>query len=127
MVVSVFSLFLIIFLLLLFTIIGGWGTIICHFSFCFCFLFLYFGLFQMLNVYVSKYESGGQLWPVVHNSTIFSLVFMQIISLGVFGLRKSPVASGFTIPLFIGTLLFYEYCRQRFLPIFRNHAAEVMI
>nr|XP_024930643.1 CSC1-like protein RXW8 isoform X3 [Ziziphus jujuba var. spinosa] len=82
---------------------------------------------QILNVYVSKYESGGQFWPIVHNTTIFSLVFMQVIALGVFGLRKSPVASGFTIPLFIGTLLFYEYCRQRFLPIFRNHAAEILI
>lgn len=50
---------------------------------------------------------------------------MQIIALGVFGLRKSPVASGFTIPLVICTLLFNQYCRQRFLPIFKSHAAEV--
>ncbi|KAF3447485.1 hypothetical protein FNV43_RR12671 [Rhamnella rubrinervis] len=82
---------------------------------------------QILNVYASKYESGGQFWPIVHNTTIFSLAFMQIIALGVFGLRKSPVASGFTIPLFICTLLFNEYCRQRFHPIFQSHAAEVLI
>ncbi|EXC22422.1 putative membrane protein [Morus notabilis] len=82
---------------------------------------------QILNVYVSKYESGGLFWPIVHNTTIFSLVFMQIIALGVFGLRRSPVSSGFTIPLVICTLLFNEYCRQRFHPIFKNHAAEVLI
>ncbi|PON65578.1 hypothetical protein PanWU01x14_115900 [Parasponia andersonii] len=82
---------------------------------------------QILNVYVSKYESGGRFWPIVHNTTIFSLVLMQIIALGVFGLRKSPVASGFTIPLVICTLLFNEYCRQRFHPIFKNIAAEVLI
>ncbi|GMN35923.1 hypothetical protein TIFTF001_005617 [Ficus carica] len=82
---------------------------------------------QILNVYVSKYESRGQLWPIVHNTTIFSLVFMQIIALGVFGLKRSPVSSGFTIPLVICTLLFNEYCRQRFHPIFKNHAAEVLI
>ncbi|KAL5558722.1 hypothetical protein UlMin_034933 [Ulmus minor] len=82
---------------------------------------------QILNVYVSKYESGGQFWPIVHNTTIFSLVFMQIIALGVFGIRKSPVSSGFTIPLVICTILFNEYCRQRFHPIFKSHAAEVLI
>ncbi|KAF4355272.1 hypothetical protein G4B88_018238 [Cannabis sativa] len=81
----------------------------------------------VLNVYVSKYESGGQYWPIVHNTTIFSLVLMQIIALGVFGLRKSPVASGFTIPLVIFTILFNEYCRQRFNPIFVNHVAEILI
>lgn len=76
-------------------------------------------------MYTSKYESGGHFWPIVHNTTIFSLAFMQVIALGVFGLRKSPVASGFTIPLFICTLLFNEYCRQRFHPIFQSDAAEV--
>lgn len=80
---------------------------------------------QILNVYISKYETGGQFWPIAHNATIFAMIVAQIIALGVFGIKKSPVASGFTIPLIIGTLLFYEYCRQRFLPIFRNTAAEV--
>ncbi|XP_034674152.1 CSC1-like protein RXW8 isoform X4 [Vitis riparia] len=82
---------------------------------------------QIINVYISKYESGGKFWPVVHNTTIFSLVLAQIIAIGVFGLKRSPVASGFTIPLVIGTLLFNEYCRQRFRPIFENHAATVLI
>ncbi|XP_023002591.1 CSC1-like protein RXW8 isoform X1 [Cucurbita maxima] len=82
---------------------------------------------QILNVYVSKYESGGQFWPIAHNTTIFAMVVAQIIALGVFGLKESPVASGFTIPLIIGTLLFHEYCRQRFGPIFKNTAAEVLI
>ncbi|KAA8538255.1 hypothetical protein F0562_027922 [Nyssa sinensis] len=82
---------------------------------------------QILNVYVAKYQSGGQFWPVVHNTTIFSLVLTQIIALGVFGLKESSVASGFTIPLIICTLLFNEYCRQRFRPVFKNDAAEVLI
>ncbi|XP_056167486.1 CSC1-like protein RXW8 isoform X2 [Syzygium oleosum] len=82
---------------------------------------------QILNVYTWKYETGGQLWPTIHNTTIFSLVLMQIIALGVFGLKRSPVASGFTIPLIICTLLFNEYCRQRFHPIFKNNAAQMLI
>ena len=84
-------------------------------------------IFQILNVYVSKYDTGGQFWPVVHNTTIFSLALSQIIALGVFGIKRSPVASGFTFPLIISTLLFNEYCRQRFLPIFKSNDAQVAI
>ncbi|ONI33332.1 hypothetical protein PRUPE_1G417700 [Prunus persica] len=82
---------------------------------------------QILNVYIPKYESGGEFWPMMHNTVIVSLILMQIIALGVFGLRKSPIASGFTIPLLIFTLLFNEYCRQRFHPIFRNHVSEILM
>lgn len=82
---------------------------------------------QIVNVYITKYEGGGQLWPIVHNTTIFSLVLTQMISLGVFGIKKSPVASGFTIPLIICTLLFNEYCRQRFFPIFKKDVAQVLL
>ncbi|XP_038716118.1 CSC1-like protein RXW8 isoform X2 [Tripterygium wilfordii] len=82
---------------------------------------------QILHVYESKYDTGGQYWPVVHNATIFSLVLTQIIALGVFGIKRSPVAFGFTIPLVILTLLFNEYCRQRFYPTFKQIAAQVLI
>ncbi|XP_047322056.1 CSC1-like protein RXW8 isoform X2 [Impatiens glandulifera] len=82
---------------------------------------------QIMNVYVHTYQSGGQLWPIVHNTTIFSLVFTQIIAVGVFGLRKASVPSAFTIPLIIFTLLFNEYCRKRFHPIFKKFPAEALI
>ncbi|XP_039023589.1 CSC1-like protein RXW8 isoform X2 [Hibiscus syriacus] len=82
---------------------------------------------QILNVYVPKYESGGLFWPVVHNTTIFSLVLTQVIALGVFGIKRSQVASGFTIPLILLTLLFNEYCRQRFSPVFKRSPAQVLI
>ncbi|KAL1214188.1 CSC1-like protein [Cardamine amara subsp. amara] len=82
---------------------------------------------QIINVYITKYESGGQYWPVFHNTTIFSLILSQIIALGFFGLKLSTVASGFTIPLVFLTLLFSEYCRQRFAPIFQKYPAEVLI
>ncbi|CAJ1972770.1 unnamed protein product [Sphenostylis stenocarpa] len=82
---------------------------------------------QIINVYITKYDSGGQFWPIAHNTTVFSLLFSQLIALGVFGLKRSSVASGFTIPLLIGTLLFHQYCRQRFLPIFRSNSAQVII
>ncbi|XP_024312993.1 CSC1-like protein At1g10090 isoform X2 [Brachypodium distachyon] len=51
----------------------------------------------------------------------------QIICLGVFGLKESPVAAGFTVPLIILTLLFNQYCRKRLLPLFRTFPAQVLI
>lgn len=76
-------------------------------------------------MYITKYDGGGQLWPIAHTTSIFSLLVAQVIALGVFGLKRSTVAAGFTIPLLIGTVLFNQYCRQRFLPVFKNNAAQV--
>lgn len=82
---------------------------------------------QLLNVYEPKYETGGKFWPIVHDSTIFSLVLMQVIVVGIFGLKKLSLASSLTIPLIVLTLLFNYYCRKRFLPIFRAYSAEVCL
>lgn len=65
------------------------------------------------------------MWPTMHNTTVISLVLAQIIALGVFGIKESSVASGFTIVLVILTLLFNEYCRQRFHPMFKSFSAQV--
>jgi hypothetical protein len=83
--------------------------------------------FQLLNVYRTRYDTGGLYWPIAHNTVIFSLVLTQIICLGVFGLKESPVAAGFTIPLIILTLLFNQYCRKRLLPLFKTFPARVII
>lgn len=80
---------------------------------------------QILNVYCSRYDTGGKMWPIAHNTVIFSLVLTQIIALGVFVLKKSPTSSSLVLPLIILTLLFHEYCKNRFLPIFKNISAQV--
>ncbi|XP_042465397.1 CSC1-like protein HYP1 [Zingiber officinale] len=82
---------------------------------------------QLLDVYQPKYDTGGRFWPVVHNSTIFSLVLMHIIAVGIFGVKKLPVAAILIVPLPVLTLLFNDYCRKRFLPVFRKFSAETLI
>ncbi|OWM89512.1 hypothetical protein CDL15_Pgr024260 [Punica granatum] len=82
---------------------------------------------QFLNVYAPKYETGGKFWPIVHNSMIFSLVLMHAIAIGIFTLKKLSLASSLLIPLPILTLLFNEYCRKRFLPMFITYSAESLI
>lgn len=82
---------------------------------------------QLLNVYAPKYESGGKFWPIVHDTTIFSLVLMQFIAFGIFTLKKLPYATTVTLPLPVLTLLFNEYCRKRFLPIFMAYSTETLL
>ncbi|KAK9051014.1 hypothetical protein SSX86_027639 [Deinandra increscens subsp. villosa] len=96
------------------------------------FLLVYFSLAyiiyrnQLLYVYAPKYESGGKFWPIVHDSTIFSLVLMQFIAFGIFKSKKLPYATSVTFPLPVFTLLFNEYCRKRFLPIFMAYSTETL-
>ncbi|GMH03211.1 hypothetical protein Nepgr_005050 [Nepenthes gracilis] len=82
---------------------------------------------QILNVYLFEYDSGGRYWPIIHNTTIFSLLLGQIIAVGLFVLKQSPVCLGFTSVLIGSTVLFNEYCRRRFHPVFRYIAAQVLI
>lgn len=98
--------------------IASWWVVEWNFTFFVCVL-------QLLNVYEAKYETGGKFWPIVHSSTIFSLVLMHIIAVGLFGLKKLPLASSLTIPLPVLTLLFSIYCQRRFLPIFKSYPTEV--
>ena len=82
---------------------------------------------QLFNVYAPKYDTGGKFWPIVHNTTIFSLVVLHIIAIGVFGLKKLPLASSLLLPLPVLTLLFNEFCRNRFVPIFEAYSTEVTV
>lgn len=83
-------------------------------------------LSQLLNIHTPKFESDGKLWPIVHYSTTFSLVLMHVIAIGIFGLKNLPLASCLIIPLPIITLVFNEYCRKRFVPMFKDYPLEVL-
>ncbi|KAJ1405793.1 Calcium-dependent channel, 7TM region, putative phosphate [Sesbania bispinosa] len=82
---------------------------------------------QFINVYAPKYETAGKFWPIVHDSMIFALVLMHIIAVGTFALKKLSSASTWMLPLPVLTLLFNQYCRKRFLPIFTAYSAESLI
>lgn len=76
-------------------------------------------------MYYPKYEMGGKLWPIMHNTIVFSLVLTQVILLGVFTIKHAPISAGFTIMLLVATVLFNEYCRHRFSRIFEAYSAQV--
>nr|GFC88126.1 CSC1-like protein RXW8 [Tanacetum cinerariifolium] len=92
----------------------------------FCFAFLVYRN-QIMNVYFVKYQTDGSYWPLAHNATIFSLILTQVVAGILFGMKKSSTASTSTIPLIICTALFNVFCKNRFLPLFKNRAAQVAI
>ncbi|XP_010551412.1 PREDICTED: CSC1-like protein At1g69450 [Tarenaya hassleriana] len=81
---------------------------------------------QFMNVYGPKYETAGKFWPIVHYTMIFSLVLMHAIGIGVFAMKKMELATYLLMPLPLLTLLFNEYCRKRFMPVFFSFPAEVL-
>lgn len=81
---------------------------------------------QFINVYEPKYETGGMFWPMIHYTMIFSLVLMHGIAIGLFALKKMELATYLLVPLPVFTLLFNEFCRKRFMPIFTAYPAEVL-
>ncbi|KAM0951425.1 putative calcium-dependent channel, 7TM region phosphate [Dioscorea sansibarensis] len=117
--------------ILLFGLLGLTYFILAPLILPFILVFLCFGYIiyrnQLLNVYMPKYETGGKFWPIVHDATIFSLILMQAIAFGIFGLKKLPLASSLILPLPVLTLLFNDYCRKRFLPVFHAYPAETLI
>lgn len=83
--------------------------------------------FQFLYVYRTRYDTGGFYWPIAYNTVIFSLVLAQVTAIGVFGIKESPVAAGFIVPLITLTLLFDQYCRFRLVPLFRTSPEQVIL
>ncbi|KAF9593948.1 hypothetical protein IFM89_026191 [Coptis chinensis] len=79
---------------------------------------------QIQDVYETVYDTGGLYWPYIHHYVIFSIALMQITMIGLFGLKSKPSASISTIPLFVFTILFNEYCKMRFLPTFFNFSIQ---
>ncbi|CAN1187775.1 CSC1-like protein At1g69450 [Linum perenne] len=92
----------------------------------FCMVYIIFR-HQFINVYAPKHETAGRFWPMVHNTMIFSLVLMHAIAVGIFTLKNVSWASTLMFPLPALTLLFNQYCRKRFLPLFAAYPAEVLL
>lgn len=80
---------------------------------------------QIKDVYITTYETCGQYWPYIHHYILVAIVIMQVTMIGLFGLKSKPSASFSTIPLVVFTLLFNEYCKNRFLPTFYQCSVKV--
>ncbi|XP_031260944.1 CSC1-like protein At3g54510 isoform X2 [Pistacia vera] len=79
---------------------------------------------QIQDVYETIYDTCGQYWPYIHHYIFVGFILMQITMIGLFGLKSKPAASIATIPLLILTIMFNEYCKNRFLPTFRLYSIQ---
>eukprot|EP00898_Chlorokybus_atmophyticus_P003092 jgi/Chlat1/3784/Chrsp259S03919 len=70
---------------------------------------------QIMHAHVTKFESGGRMWPVIHNRIIAALLVMQITIIGIFALKLSIRQTPFLLPLPVMTIAFYYITRRRFL------------
>lgn len=84
-------------------------------------------MLQIEDVYETVYETCGQYWPCIHHYILIAIILMQITMIGIFGLKSKPAASISTIPLLVLTLMFYEYCKMRFLPTFNLLSIQVSL
>lgn len=61
--------------------------------------------YQLLYVYKEEYQSGGKLWMQVFDQILAGLIIMQIMMIGLLGVKKFPFAP-VVIPLPFITILF---------------------
>eukprot|EP00898_Chlorokybus_atmophyticus_P005517 jgi/Chlat1/5967/Chrsp4S06180 len=69
------------------------------------------------------FESGGNIWPLIHNNMLVALVVQQIVLIGMFSLKLSVAQTPFLIPLPILSIVFWLLTRQRL----RNAALYVSV
>jgi hypothetical protein len=62
--------------------------------------------------HVTPMESGGAFWPLIFDRLILGMVISQLCVLGLFGLKEVPVEAAMMLPLIIGTLVFWNHCRN---------------
>ncbi|KAH6556260.1 hypothetical protein KP509_1Z193300 [Ceratopteris richardii] len=115
--------------LLLFIFIGFMYVIIAPLMLPFLMIYFLIGYIvfrnQILNRYEPIYETGGQYWPHIHNRIIFCVFMMQVVGIGIFGVKHKPWLSSLSVPLLAVTLLFHYYCGLRFHPIFKEMSMQV--
>ncbi|GJS66901.1 CSC1-like protein RXW8 [Tanacetum coccineum] len=116
---------------LLFNLLGFTFCILAPLILPFLLVYYFFAYFvyrnQILNVYITRYNTNGSYWPVAHNAAIFALIVMQSVASIIFSMKKFTTASTMAFILIIFTSLFNLYCRHKFLPLFTNKAVQDLI
>ncbi|CAO3653088.1 unnamed protein product [Cunninghamella blakesleeana] len=69
--------------------------------------------YLLMYVVVTRVETGGQMWRILFNRLIVSILLFQIIMIGILKLKSANIAAYLCIPLPILTGLFKFYCLRR--------------
>ncbi|XP_047970319.1 calcium permeable stress-gated cation channel 1-like isoform X3 [Salvia hispanica] len=79
---------------------------------------------QIINVYNQKYESAASFWPDVHARIIYSLVFSQIMLIGLMSTKGNSQFTPFLIALVVLTIWFHLFCKGRYEPAFVRYPLQ---
>ncbi|KAI8334567.1 hypothetical protein BC941DRAFT_431570 [Chlamydoabsidia padenii] len=86
------------------------------------FTMLYFMLatmvfkYLLMYVFVTGVETGGQMWRILFNRMIISILLFQVVMIGILKLKSANGPAYTCIPLPILTALFKLYCFRRLDP-----------
>ncbi|KAL2473469.1 Calcium permeable stress-gated cation channel 1 [Forsythia ovata] len=79
---------------------------------------------QIINVYNQEYESAAAFWPDVHGRIIFSIVFSQLVLMGLMSTKGAALSTPFLIALPVLTIWFHRFCKGRYEPAFIRHPLQ---
>ncbi|CAI9760258.1 unnamed protein product [Fraxinus pennsylvanica] len=94
------------------------------------FILVFFGLayvvfrHQIINVYNQEYESAAAFWPDVHGRIIFSMIFSQLVLMGLMSTKRAALTTPFLIALPVLTIWFYRFCKGRYEPAFIRYPLQ---
>ncbi|ORX55060.1 DUF221-domain-containing protein [Hesseltinella vesiculosa] len=72
--------------------------------------------YLLMYVFVTRTETGGQMWRILFNRLLVSVILFQVVMIGILKLKSANVPSFVCVPLPILTLLFKFYCLRRLDP-----------
>ncbi|KAL8469074.1 hypothetical protein ACS0TY_032060 [Phlomoides rotata] len=79
---------------------------------------------QIINVYNQKYESAGAFWPDVHARIIYTLIFSQLVLMGLMGTKGIIQAPPILVVLPLMTIYFHMLCKSRYEPAFVKYPLQ---
>ena len=98
---------------------------ICTFFLALCFLLLCAGYrHQFIYIYPTIPDSGGALWVNFMKIIPTCMLIAQVTILGMLALKKAATASAMMFPLFVITILFSAYIRQKHFAMAENLPAR---
>lgn len=82
-------------------------------------------VFQIINVYNSKYESSAAFWPDVHQRIIVAIIISQILLMGLMSTKKATQSTPLLLFLPVLTIYFNIFCKGRFESAFTKYPLQV--
>lgn len=79
---------------------------------------------QLMYVFVPRFETGGQFWPLVFTRILVALGVAQLTLVGIFGVKRHLILACASLCMVFVTYVFHGLCQNAFTPVFSNLPVE---